>query len=197
MTNANWGASPEDWHHFDLVLGLGKDLLPVVSNPAAVISPASAMKQLGKTPSRYNGRRHVAGITGWTDRQADAQDLAEWSKEPDYGICIQTRSVRAVDVDVTNADQAADIAAAIRRCHPDLPMRIRSNSSKFLVAFVINFPLAKRTIKTDHGIIELLADGQQFVAVGTHPSGARYEWAGGLPNCFPELTLEQLEALWV
>ena len=58
----NYGATPQEWAHFDVVLGLTEDLLPVVSNPNAVISPQSKMKGLGKTPSRYNRQREVAGI---------------------------------------------------------------------------------------------------------------------------------------
>lgn len=46
------------------------------------------------------------------------------------------------------------------------------------------------------GIIELLANGQQFVACGTHSSGARIEWDGGLPDEPPAITGEQLETLW-
>jgi hypothetical protein len=45
-------------------------------------------------------------------------------------------------------------------------------------------------------MVEFLATGQQFIAVGTHPSGVRYEWAAGLPDAFPVLSLEQFEALW-
>ena len=36
--------------------------------------------------------------------------------------------------------------------------------------------MVKRVLRLDSGLIELLADGQQFIAHGTHPSGARYEW---------------------
>jgi hypothetical protein len=49
-------------------------------------------------------------------------------------------------------------------------------------------------IKTRAGNIEILGTGQQFVAAGTHPSGARIEWewpATGVPT----LTAEQFAAL--
>ena len=46
------------------------------------------------------------------------------------------------------------------------------------------------------GIIELLANGQQFVACGTHSSGSRIEWDGGLPDEPPAITADQLETLW-
>ncbi|MDI8954113.1 hypothetical protein MJO10_27465, partial [Salmonella enterica subsp. enterica serovar Anatum] len=48
----------------------------------------------------------------------------------------------------------------------------------------------------DMGIIELLANGQQFVACGTHSSGARIEWDGGLPDEPPVITTDQFETLW-
>ena len=65
-----WGASAPEWDHFDLVLGLGADLLPVVSNPTAQISAQSKIKDIGKTPSRYNRQDKVVGITDWTAKQA-------------------------------------------------------------------------------------------------------------------------------
>ncbi|EHG9651925.1 DNA primase, partial [Salmonella enterica subsp. enterica serovar Monschaui] len=41
-----------------------------------------------------------------------------------------------------------------------------------------------------------LANGQQFVACGTHSSGARIEWDGGLPDEPPVVTADQFETLW-
>lgn len=71
-----------------------------------------------------------------------------------------------------------------------------SNSSKFLLAFRLEGEFTKRRFKTQHGIVEFLAAGQQFIACGTHPSGVRYEWFDGLPEEFPTLTAEQFERLW-
>ena len=66
MTNktkpAGWGASSDDWFYFSTILGLTSDLLPVVSNLEARISPASKIQKVGKTPSRYNREREVVGI---------------------------------------------------------------------------------------------------------------------------------------
>lgn len=192
-----YGASAEDWLHFDLVLGLGADLLPVASNPAAVVSPGSKLRELGKTPSRYNGARNVAGIHGWTGHRATDAELARWSLEPDYGICLQTRTVRALDIDVPDEGQARGITAFVaERLGVALPARCRANSGKVLLAFTLPGELAKRAMRVDGGLVEFLATGQQFVAAGTHPSGARYEWAGGLPAAFPVLELAEFEALW-
>lgn len=191
----NYGALPSDWAHLDMVLGLTQDLLPVVSNPHARISPDSAIKDIGKLPSTYNSRREVSGFAKWTQHHTTSSEISKWSKESDYGICLQCRLVRAIDVDVSDSDLALRIANFIvGRCA--LPSRTRANASKFLLAFELTGELTKRKFKTQHGIVEFLANGQQFIAVGTHPSGVRYEWAGGLPDEFPVLEREEFEALW-
>lgn len=193
MTTNNFGASRDEWAHFAVLLGLTGDLLPVVSNPNAVIDPESSMRALGKTPSRYNGSRRAVGFAKWTQYHATDADVRKWMNEPDYGICLRTREVRALDIDVDDAEEAAAILAALP---PGLPRRVRSNSHKFLVAFILHGDYTKRKFATKHGIVEFLATGQQFICCGTHSSGARYEWVGGLPDEFPVLTPEQFEEIW-
>ena len=195
QTIAAYGATVDDWA--DLVmLGLTADLLPVVSDPNATISPDSKMKSIGKTPSRFNSNRQVAGFSDWTSYQATQTDINKWSKEPDYGICIQTRTVRAIDCDITDGTLADAIRSRIADHIGELPARTRGNSPKFLLAFRTSGQLSKRIITTSAGNIEFLATGQQFIAAGTHPSGSRYEWQNGLPGVIPELTLEQFNTLW-
>lgn len=191
-----YGATVEEWNHFDLILGLTADLLPVVSNPNAEISPDSKMKALGKTPSRYNSRRQVAGITSWTSYVATSADISQWVRQRDLGICLQTRTVRAIDVDIPDAQQALDVQNVLFSFCREFPCRLRSDSAKFLLVFQLPGDLPKRVIKTQHGIIELLGTGQQFIACGTHTGGQRYEWDGGLPNEIPSLTLLQVNELW-
>lgn len=192
-----YGAYPGDWAHLDLVCELTEDLLPVVSNPNAKKSPESKIAGPGKTPSRYNGHGEMSGFMEWTQHRADGEDITRWSKVPDYGICIQTRRIRAIDVDVDDADEADRIFRAIGKHISGLPLRNRADSSKFLLAFELVGDFTKRRFKTAGGVIEFLATGQQFVACGTHPKGARYEWPDGLPAMFPTLTAEQFEAIWV
>jgi predicted P-loop ATPase len=196
-----YGATPEDWAHLDLICGLTADLLPVVSRPEAPIAPGSTLKGLGKTPSRYNGRREVVGIGAWTSKHATPAELTSWSRELDYGICLQTRRVRGLDIDVPDPELAGQIADAFDQYVIDavprpLPRRTRSNSGKQLLAFVVEGDLAKRSFRVEGGLVEFLATGQQFIACGTHPSGARYEWQGGLPDEFPVVDLETFEAAW-
>ena len=193
---SRFGATPSDWNHFDMILGLGQDLLSVVSNPSATISPGSKMTSLGKTPSRYNQQGLVEGIKGWTSHVSTPEEITRWSKEPDYGIALQTRSVRAIDVDVTNRELAEEIRAFINeRLGVNLPFRYRSNSPKFLLAFRLPGEYGKRVIHVAGGEkIEFLMNGQQFVAAGTHPTGARYEWEG--LAAIPALPGEEFEALF-
>jgi predicted P-loop ATPase len=194
-----FGATPEAWDHFSDTLKLTADLLPVVSNPNAEISPNSKMKALGKTPSMYNRDRKAAGLSNWTDLQATEHDIGRWKSEADYGICIQTRAVRAFDIDVEDTEKADQIQLAIERAlRFDLPCRFREDSGKRLLAFTYHRPLTKRVVPVEGGMVEILADGQQFVAAGMHPKGARYRWTTGEegPRLFPVITGEQFEQVW-
>lgn len=196
MADQRFGATPEEWAHFDLVLGLGSDLLPVVSRLGAAISPHSDMKALGKTPSLYNRDRQAIGFTKWTQHQATDEDVAAWSGEPDYGISVITRNVRAIDIDVDDEAQATAIRRFITEFHLEAPTRRRGNSGKCLMVFALPGDYTKRSFKVEGGLVEFLATGQQFIAVGMHPSGHRYEWEGGLPSSIPSLTIEQFNTLW-
>lgn len=193
-----YGASPDDWLHFDLALGLTEDLLPVVSNPEAVISSSSTLKSLGKTPSRYNREGKVVGFPSWTNHVTAPKQIETWSKNPDYGICIQTRNVRAIDVDVSDPELANNIKEYLMlMTGVCLPCRFRNNSSKFLLLFNMPGNFTKQVIKLENNnIIEFLANGQQFIAVGTHPSGERYQWENGLPGEIPTLHETTFECLW-
>ncbi|WP_218065769.1 DUF5906 domain-containing protein [Escherichia coli] len=198
--NINWGATPDEWFHFDLVLGRTDQLLPVVCNPNAAISPDSKLKALGKTPSRYNRDRLVTGISQWTEHVVTEHDFSRWSKEPDYGICVRTGyGWLALDCDSEDAEVQAQIRDLLVQLLGELPpRRWRANSNKCLYLLGVEGDFRKRIhrLEGELGIIELLASGQQFVACGTHASGARIEWDGGLPCDAPAVSADQLETLW-
>ena len=201
---SGWGATVDEWANFDLILGLTRDLLPVVSNIRAIVSPRSALQDIGKVPSIYNGDRQVAGLAGWTKRVTRGAEIDTWSRQRDYGICVQTRYVRGLDVDIPDPSDAQAVRIFVvdwlARHGITLPERTRSNASKFLMPFVLmtdDFsPFPKRIVRTKTGLIEVLGDGQQFIAVGTHPSGVRYEWSGGVPGEIPVIDEPVFEMLW-
>lgn len=196
----NWGATQDDWDHLDLILGLTADLLPVVSRPGAVISPDSSMTAIGKTPSLYNRRGEVKGILGWADQVTTGKQIIAWAKQGDYGCCIQTRRVRAFDIDVPDLTAATAIANMVEAFAGPMALRWRSNSGKRLLAFEVEGGSGpKRTLQVEGGVIECLGIGQQFVGIGEHfnrdgtPSGARYAWRGGLPDGFLKLSAHEFE----
>lgn len=196
-STGRYGAHPDDWRAL-VALGLTDDLLPVVSDPNATIAPGSKLSTLGKVPSKYLESGQVIGIPDWTRKRATAEQVENWASVPGYGICVQTRKVRAVDIDIADLESSEAAHNLIRQLGLDLPVRRRADSGKRLLVFRTpdGVQLLKRTLKTATGIIELLGDGQQFVAAGTHPSGARYEWPGGIPTEIPELSLSEVDRLW-
>lgn len=198
-----YGASAQDWDNL-IAAGAGRDLLPVALDPAAPISARSALRERGKVPSDYH-ESGIVGIPKWPDVVASPRQINSWRANRRLGVCVITRNVRAIDVDVTDPEEAADIDLFLECFVPGLPRRRRTNSSKFLAAFWLGGVLPKRVIRTrSGGIIELLGTGQQFVAAGIHyshdaPSGGRYVWDtpdGFAPSEIPALELEAVDELW-
>ena len=203
MSEKRWGATPEEWDEF-VALGLTADLLPVVSNPNAVISPRSKMKALGKTPSMYDREGQVVGIVNWPERQTTPEQVAAWREEPDYGQCCIARFLRPLDVDIKDPILAATVRTFLQSKYK-FPVRFRADSSKFLVCFYLEGDFTKRVIKLDDvkggPIIEFLGNQQQFLVAGAHIdkdgiSRDRYEWAWDGLHEPPTLTAEEFEALW-
>lgn len=192
-----YGASPDEWCHWDVFLSLTTELLPVVCQPHLPISPNSTLKSYGKVPSIVSNHGYVVGLSKWTSRVATDADLAAWSADPRYGICLQTRTVRAIDVDVEDAGLAAQVRRTILDWNPSIhwPIRTRENSAKFLMLFELDGEFGKRRLDTGRGYIEFLANGNQCLVAGTHSSGVRYEWEGGLPTRLPVLTADAWDDL--
>ena len=170
----------------------------MVSDPNAVISAQSKMVGLGKTPSRFNAAGEVVGIPKWTAHTSTARDVGRWLCDSRLGICLQSRAVKGFDIDIGDPLRALAVANIIELTLGQLPVRGRANSGKRLLAFRLPVDFPKRIIKTEHGNIELLSTGQQFVVCGTHPSGARYDWGNGqgAPVEIPELTMAEVDATW-
>jgi len=190
--SGQWGAGSDLWDYYDVVLGLKSDMLPVVSKAGATISARSSVKAIGKTPSLYNRNREVVGIAGWTDKKSSDKDLERWRREGDYGICIQTRLVRAIDVDVEDSVVAGAVRRFIEERWSGCAVRSRAGSGKFLVAVSVPGVVYKKVMPVAGGMIELLGNGRQFVSEGTHTAGERYVWA----NRDAMLEARDLETLW-
>jgi hypothetical protein len=198
------GATSEDWMHFDLVLGLGSNLLPCVpASPDVKTAEGSALVgKIGKIPSMINSRGEAHGLLAWNSREIYPTEVAQWSADRRLNMCVRTgpiSGIYAFDIDIED-ERSQDVNKLIQAGLPNLPARCRPNSYKRLLMFRMEEPCKKRKIKLDDNprgpAIELLADGQQFVACGTHSSGVRYHWALELPSTIPTITLAQLDSIW-
>lgn len=206
MSDAQRGASAEDWFHFDFVLGLGANLLPCVpAGPNVRVAAGSALEgKVGKIPSQFNAAGEAHGLLNWQKREILSNEVKMWSADRRLNICVRTgpiSGVYALDVDIDTADSDAVFNQLERSgLFGTMFFRGRENSRKFLLPFYMDEPCKKRKIYLDQSrkgpAIELLADGQQFVASGSHSSGARYQWLPALPTHLPVLTLEQLNQIW-
>lgn len=199
------GASPRDWMHWDLILGFGADLLPVVPDPNATPSFNSKVKKFGKIPSCYDREGGAHGIKDWPTREITPEDITRWSSDDRLSVCLRTgRSyIYAIDIDIEDPTLADAIDNTIHASTDTsgwrFPERWRNNSNKSLLIFRLSetCTLTKRIIDCgDAGRVEFLGVGQQCLLSGSHSSGSRYEWRNGLPDSIPTLEVAEFERIW-
>lgn len=150
---------------------------------------------------------------GWRNIRADAAQVRRWysNGSANAGAGVLGVNTPAIDVDILDpqiAQQMSDILDSI--FGPGLLARV-GMAPKFLVPFRCEKPFSKMYSRgyTDDGIrthkIEILADGQQWVAFHVHPdTGKPYYWGGGrsiadvpnseLPILTPELAQRVIDA---
>lgn len=190
------GASPGEWDAV-IAAGLLEQMLPVVQNPRLPRSPASALKTVGKVPSQLNAYGEVVGFPQWTKHVTTAEEVAKWRRNLDIGISIRLGAhMAAIDCDVDDKTVAEGILAIARRYFGDAaPIRVRADSPRWLMPIrTVDFTTAKRRYTLRCGDVpEILGDGCQFVACGTHPRGCRYRWIGNIKD-MPSVTSETFEA---
>ena len=190
------GASPGEWDAL-IAAGLLEQILPVVQNPGLPRSPASALKTVGKVPSQLNAYGEVVGFPQWTKHVTTAEEVAKWRRTLDIGISIRLGAhMAAIDCDVDDKTVAEGILAIARRYFGDAaPIRVRADSPRWLMPIrTVGFTTAKRRYTLRCGDVpEILGDGCQFVACGTHPRGCRYRWIGNIKD-MPSVTSETFEA---
>lgn len=179
LEQLRYGATVQEWLHF--ANQFPERLNPIVCNPNARISDGSSLKKLGKVPSRYNKSGEVVGIPNWPRRCLTEAEMRRAMREPDYGISITLgNGLAAFDVDLEDEDLANLFETiAYKRGFRGGCVRFRENSARRLILFRTTGEFRKSVLRSDtdiEGCVEILGDGQQFVAAGTHQSGARYQW---------------------
>lgn len=167
--------------------GFAPDLLPIIP-PNATLSPQTSVppENRGKTPGVYNasdGTWH--GFQHWREHTATETDLERWAKWSAASIGVKTGRTVGVDIDIADPSLAAACEAAAVRILGPAPCRI-GQAPKRLLPYRIASPVGKRTVVVerpgggDVQKVEILCDGQQFVAHGIHPkTGKPYTWRRG------------------
>jgi hypothetical protein len=163
--------------------------------------------------------KKAPGFDNWSSARSTKAQLQEWveSGHRHSGVGILTKRNPTVDIDVRNEEIALEAEAKAREIFGDGPVRI-GMPPKRLMLFRTDTPFRKmRSNKYqdewgDLHQIEILCDGQQFVAYHTHPdTGKPYVWpaekldkdgstiAEGGPLTIPQndlidITVEQCQA---
>jgi hypothetical protein len=129
------------------------------------------------------------------------EEIDRWSVEyPDWqNTSVRCGEVVAIDCDILDKDVADRVREAARRCFGKaFPTRV-GNPPKFLMMCRTPEPFSKlrtgKYLQPDGGTsqVEVLCNGQQFVAYGIHPkTGKAYEWFGGDPLSVPVADLPEV-----
>lgn len=165
--------------------------------------------------------KKAPGFDNWSKSRSSKPQLAEWieSGHRNSGVGILTKHTPAVDLDIRDEKIALEAEMKAREIFGDAPLRI-GMPPKRLMVFRTETPFRKmRSNKYEDEWgelhqIEILCDGQQFVAYHTHPdTGRPYLWpqekydlktgetlAEGGPltinaNDLIDITVEQCQAL--
>jgi hypothetical protein len=128
-----------------------------------------------KKPGRFVGGtwRDYPGWTKHCLRLTTDNEIAVWTQWPDAGIGIAGGTVAAVDIDVADGEMAVRIAELAReRLGETTALRI-GRAPKRLLVYRTEAPFKGFKLSP----IEILCEGQQFVAFHIHPdTGRPYEW---------------------
>ncbi len=175
-----------------LLFSRGYTDLIAVTPPTATLSPGSKLSpsQLGKVPGIRgpNGTWHGYD---WRGVQATADDVMLWVSS---GANIGLRAGRfpGIDIDTLDETMAEEIQEIALRVLGPAPIRTGRAPKRLLMYQAVKSFGRFRLHITDPGntthLIEVLAEGQQYLLYGTHPTTKKpYQWDREIPKA-AELT---------
>jgi KaiC/GvpD/RAD55 family RecA-like ATPase len=130
-------------------------------------------------------------LKNWPQHETTAADVVAWysNGRAGHGAGINARNAPAIDVDVLDPEVAQQMSDAIDAIFPGERLMTRTGlAPKFLVPFRSDEPFRKMTSHvytdgTNEHKVEILGDGQQWVAYHVHPDTERpYKWFDGLSD---------------
>jgi P4 family phage/plasmid primase-like protien len=156
-------------------------IIPVIP-PEAPLSPASRIRRedRGKVPGRLNSQNTWSGFD-WLRHQTSEQDLEAWAR---MGASVGLRAAHCpgLDIDVLDEGLADLVESTARRMLGPAPRRV-GQPPKRLLAYRAAEPFGRIRLwfKAPDServqLVELLADGQQYVIDGIHAATRKpYEW---------------------
>jgi hypothetical protein len=137
------GATAEDWVWFDMVLGLGANLLPCVpySDDVKVADGSALAGKVGKLPSQYNSHGEAHGLLAWNSREIHPREVAQWSQDRRLNICLRLGPISSCyvfDIDEDDPAKSEEIVQLIEsQLGVKLPRRGRDNSGKCSLLFKV------------------------------------------------------------
>ena len=149
----------------------------------------------------------IPAVKGWTKIDADINQLEQWISAGHEGVGVLCKNNPAVDIDILDEEVSRQMVKAVLQKYPGGLIRV-GKAPKTLLAYRTDKPFKKVRSKTyedmfgDHHAVEILGDGQQYVAYAEHPDILKpYMWHGdgngAPPGIFevesPSLTMFNLE----
>lgn len=154
--------------------------------------------------------KKAPGFDGWQNARATKEQVREWLSHGhrQSGLGILTKNTPAIDLDIRDEDLSNMFAERAKELIGDMPVRVGSAPKALLLART-DSPFRKmRSGKwqdpewCEMHQIEILGDGQQFVAFAIHPdTGKPYVWTEDESPLnvraadLPTVSVEQLQEL--
>jgi putative DNA primase/helicase len=140
----------------------------------------------GYDPIPLDGKRPL--LPSWQRIPIDRQIISSWSGKRTWrNTGVRCGAVRAIDIDILDADLSQLLAAECERIVGRNSLRRIGRAPKTLIPYFADdgagpklstprFTLPDGSVAQ----VEILGAGNQFAAYGLHPdTGAEYEWQGG------------------
>jgi len=132
------------------------------------------------------GCKYPKGLRNWEKQNATKQDVTKWLKHKysNAGVGILTKHTPAIDLDVRDPEVVEKLVQYCEENFGETLQRI-GDAPKTLLVYRVNKPFSKVQSKTYVDMfglqhkVEILGDGQQFVAFAIHPGTKKpYIWTG-------------------
>ena len=123
-------------------------------------------------------------VKGWPKIDADQNQLEKWISAGHEGVGILCKNNPAVDIDVLDEEVCSQMVDAVLQEYPGGLVRV-GRAPKTLLAYRTDKPFKKvrsstyKDLSGKRHAVEILADGQQYVAYAIHPdTNQPYQWNG-------------------